>query len=197
MLFDYPDNILPKDGDVSYFPEFLSADIADGYFNALLNNLDWLQDEAIMYGKHIQTKRKFALHADKPYRYGYSQIKRTALPWTEDLLTLRQMIQDHAGEAFNTCLLNLYHNGNEGMSWHSDAEKELKQNGVIASLSLGAERKFMFKHKVSKETIALPLAHGSLLIMKGQTQTHWLHSVPKTTQVSTARINLTFRQMKD
>ena len=105
------------------------------------------------------------------------------------------MIEEHAENAFNSCLLNLYHDGSEGMSWHSDDEKEMKPNGAIASLSLGATRKFSFEHKQTKETVSLMLERGSLLIMAGQTQTYWHHSLPKSKKIHTPRINLTFRNV--
>jgi alkylated DNA repair dioxygenase AlkB len=110
-------------------------------------------------------------------------------------MQLKALVEEQTGEQFNSCLLNLYHNGNEGMTWHSDGEKELKKNGAIASLSFGAERKFSFKHKVTKQTVSVMLEHGSLLVMKGTTQTFWLHRLPPTTKVNTPRVNLTFRYM--
>src|SRR5690606_5636042 len=116
-----------------------------------------------------------------------------ALPWTKDLLELKKIIEFKTGESYNSCLLNLYHNGNEGMAWHSDAERDLKKDGAIASLSFGERRKFSFKHKASKELIHLYLDHGSLLIMKDKTQTYWLHRLPPTKLVKGIRINLTFR----
>jgi len=103
------------------------------------------------------------------------------------------MVEDKTGETYNSCLLNLYHTGEEGMAWHSDAEKDLKKNGAIASLSLGAMRKFSFKHKQSKEIVSLDLQHGSLLVMKGATQRYWLHRLPPTKKVTELRVNLTFR----
>ena len=103
------------------------------------------------------------------------------------------MTEEKTGEQYNSCLLNLYHNGDEGMGWHSDAEKELKKNGAIASLSFGAERKFLFRHKQDKETISVFLENGSLLLMYGTTQTHWVHRMPPTKKVTSPRINLTFR----
>ena len=110
-----------------------------------------------------------------------------------ELLELKSIIEEKTDLKFNSCLLNLYHNGNEGMAWHSDAEKDLKKNGAIGSLSLGAERKFAFKHKETKETISLILEHGSLLVMKDITQSHWLHRLPPTKRIDKPRINLTFR----
>ncbi|MCA1744794.1 MAG: alpha-ketoglutarate-dependent dioxygenase AlkB, partial [Bacteroidales bacterium] len=106
---------------------------------------------------------------------------------------LKMVIEKETGETFNSCLLNLYHSGEEGMAWHSDGEKDLKKDGAIASLSFGAERKFAFKHQETKETVSLILEHGSLLIMKGTTQTNWLHRLPPTKRVTTPRVNLTFR----
>lgn len=111
------------------------------------------------------------------------------------MLELKRLIELKSGETYNSCLLNLYHNGDQGMAWHSDGEKDLKKNGSIASLTLGAERKFSFKHKETKETISLTLENGSLLIMKGETQSHWLHRLPPTKLVSKPRINLTFRSI--
>lgn len=186
-------NLLPKDGTVNYYGKVFSKTEADFYYERLLNNIAWENDQAVIFGKLIVTKRKVAWYGEKPFEYTYSNITKTALPWTEELLALKQKIEELSGETFNSCLLNLYHKGDEGMAWHSDGEKDLKKNGAIASLSFGAERKFAFKHKVDKSTISLQLAHGSLLIMKDTTQTHWLHRLPPTKLVSKPRINLTFR----
>ena len=121
------------------------------------------------------------------------KIKRTALPWTDELLEIKRIVENQEPVEFNSCLLNFYHDGDDGMSWHSDNEKELEKNGVIASVSLGAERKFSFKHKRNKEKIDLILGNGSLLVMKEQIQTHWMHQLPKSKKISEPRINLTFR----
>jgi len=134
-----------------------------------------------------------AWYGEKPFNYTYSNTTKSALPWTEELLQLKNLIEEKTGETFNSCLLNLYHDGNEGMAWHSDAEKDLKKNGAIGSLSFGAERKFAFKHKETKETVSIILEHGSLLVMKEETQTNWLHRLPPTKTVSKPRVNLTFR----
>jgi alkylated DNA repair dioxygenase AlkB len=138
-----------------------------------------------------------AWYGDKSYAYTYSKTTKYALPFTKELLALKQLVEMKTGANFNSCLLNLYHNGNEGMSWHSDAEKDLKKDGAIASLSFGAERKFSFKHKIKKEIVSLQLEHGSLLLMKGTTQTHWLHRLPPSTKVNKPRVNITFRSIKD
>ena len=190
-----PDNLLPKEGVVKYYGELISLDCADDYFNRLLKTIKWRNDEAIIYGKRITTQRKVAWYAEQAFEYTYSKITKSALPWTTELLELKALVEERTGELFNACLLNLYHDGREGMAWHSDGEKDLKKEGAIASLSLGAERKFSFKHKVSKETVSLVLEHGSLLVMQGTTQTHWQHSLPPSQKVAEARINLTFRMI--
>src|SRR6185312_6281353 len=186
-------NLLPKDGTVNYYGRLFDQKEADHYLQMLLANVDWRNDEAIIFGKKIITKRKVAWYGDKRFQYTYSKITKLALPWTNELLQIKSFTEERTGETFNSCLLNLYHNGEEGMAWHSDGETDLKKNGAIASLSFGAERKFAFKHKQTKEKVELVLEHGSLLIMKGTTQDHWLHRLPPTKQISKARVNLTFR----
>ena len=144
----------------------------------------------------IVTKRKVAWYGDAPYAYTYSKVTKHALPWTSTLEVIKALAEEKAQVKFNSCLLNLYHTGAEGMAWHSDGEKELVEHGVIASMSLGSERKFAFKHIRTKETVSISLQSGSLLTMQGQTQDHWQHRLPPTKKVTTARINLTFRQMR-
>lgn len=186
-------NHLPYDGTVQYYGKVIQEMVADDYFEKLMQNIAWENDQAIIFGRQITTKRKVAWYGDQGYEYTYSNVNRYALPWTVELLELRQRVQQLTGERFNSCLLNLYHTGEEGMAWHSDDETDLKKNGAIASLSFGAKRRFAFKHKQSKEKVELYLEHGSLLVMKDTTQSHWLHRLPPTKKVSTARINLTFR----
>jgi alkylated DNA repair dioxygenase AlkB len=186
-------NLLPHDGTVNYFGQLFDTTQADIYLDALLQTIEWRNDEAMMFGKKIITKRKVAWYGSQAFAYTYSKITKQALPWTPELLALKNTIEKASGETFNSCLLNLYHDGNEGMAWHSDAEKDLKQNGAIASVSFGAARKFGFKHKQTKEVVNVLLEHGSLLMMKDETQTHWLHRLPPTKMVQHARVNLTFR----
>ena len=190
---DNTQNILPKDGIVNYFGKIFSKTEADEYLTNLLNSIEWKNDEAVIFGKLIITKRKVAWYGDIEFEYTYSNRTKKALPWTKELLELKAKIEKETGENFNSCLLNLYHSGEEGMAWHSDGEKDLKKNGAIGSLSFGAERKFSFKHKVTKETVSVMLEHGSLLVMKDTTQTHWLHRLPPTTKTLKPRVNLTFR----
>lgn len=186
-------NLLPVDGTVVYYGKLMPLQTANHYFISLLDTIDWKNDEAIIFGKHILTKRKVAWYGDQKFEYTYSNTTKKALPWTKELLELKAIAEKTLGETFNSCLLNLYHTGEEGMAWHSDGEKDLKKNGAIGSMSFGAERKFAFKHKQSKQTISLILEHGSLLVMKDETQTHWLHRLPPTKQKHKPRVNLTFR----
>ena len=188
-------NWLPYDGTVNYYGKLWTHEEADSYFNQLLETIEWRNDEVILFGKRIVTQRKVAWYGDEPFEYSYSNTTKQALPWTNVLLYLKTIIEKESGETFNSCLLNLYHSGDEGMGWHSDAEPDLKKNGAIASLSFGAERKFAFKHKVSKEKVDLFLEHGSLLIMKDTTQRFWLHTLPKSKKIITPRVNLTFRSI--
>lgn len=189
-------NILPFDGLTNYHGVVLDATQCDFYYQQLLSNINWKNDEAIIFGKKIITKRKVAWYGDSEYSYTYSKVTKTANIWTKELLELKEIIEKESNETYNSCLLNLYHSGEEGMGYHSDGEKMLKKNGAIASVSLGAERKFSFKHKESKQRIDVILERGSLLVMKEQTQTHWVHRLPPTKKVNSPRINLTFRTIE-
>jgi alkylated DNA repair dioxygenase AlkB len=191
--YDKDLNLLPGGGIVNYFGRVIKQEEADLYLKALLSGIEWKNDEAVIFGRHILTKRKVAWYGDSEFSYTYSNIKKEALTWTPELLKLRKIVEEQSGETYNSCLLNLYHNGEEGMAYHSDGEKDLKKNGAIASLSFGAERTFAFRHKVTKERISIVLQHGSLLVMKGETQTNWLHRLPPTKRVHAPRVNLTFR----
>ena len=195
-LFDQENtnhNILPYQGEAIYYGFALSQNQADNYFNTLLNNVAWQNDQVIIFGKLITTKRKMAWYGSKPFKYSYSNTHKIAIPFTPELLELKAIVEKISGFTYNSCLLNLYHSGEEGMSWHTDNEKELEKNGAIASLSLGATRIFSFKNKQTKYKIDVVLHPGSLLVMQGDTQQHWLHSLPTTKKVTQPRINLTFR----
>jgi alkylated DNA repair dioxygenase AlkB len=186
-------NLLPQGGMVNYYGKIMSIEQANNYYNCLLTTIEWRNDEAIIFGKHIITKRKVAWYGDDPFEYTYSNITKQALIWTKELLELKALAEEKSGETYNSCLLNLYHTGDEGMAWHSDGEKDLKKNGAIGSMSFGAERKFAFKHKETKQTISILLENGSLLVMKDETQSNWLHRLPPTKLISKPRVNLTFR----
>ena len=186
-------NLLPFDGALYYFGQIFSIAEANHWQQILTQNIAWKNDELLMFGKKIVTSRKVALYADNTTTYTYSKQTKQALAWTPELLQLKRIIETKTAQTFNMCLLNLYHHGKESMGWHSDNESELQANGSIASLSLGAERKFMFKHKESKKIITLNLEHGSLLLMQGSIQQHWLHQLPPMAKVEAPRLNLTFR----
>ena len=186
-------NLLPCDGTVNYHGPILDHDEAQRCFEALLTGVPWKNDEAVIFGRHIVTARKVAWYGDSDYSYTYSGTTKQAFRWSAELLALRAIVEAITGSTFNSCLLNLYHDGSEGMAWHSDDEKSMGRNTTIASVSFGAERKFCFKHKRTAQAISVVLESGSLLVMKDATQTHWLHSLPKSKKITTPRINLTFR----
>lgn len=192
--YDPDENQLPYDGTVRYWGAIFDVQQSDNYFHQLMKNIAWQNDEVIIYGKHIVTQRKIAWYADRPHTYTYSNISRQAHLWNELLLELKRAVEEKTKQQYNSCLLNLYHNGAEGLGWHSDGEEEMKHRGSIASLSFGATRKFAFKHIRTKERLVFELHNGDLLEMKNETQQHWIHNVPTTKKIHTPRISLTFRQ---
>jgi alkylated DNA repair dioxygenase AlkB len=197
QLFDLDplQNLLPQNGTVNYWDSVFTKNEADYFYNKLFSSIFWENDEVFIFGKHITTARKVAWYSENVATYTYSKITKKPHQFTPELLKIKQVVENITNQKFNSCLLNLYHNGKEGMSWHSDNEKELVKNGTIASVSFGAVRKFAFKHKQTQKTVSLYLAHGSLLVMKGQTQDYWLHKLPTSLKINEPRINLTFRQI--
>ena len=193
VLGEPSQNLLPFDGEVFYIPNFLDQEARHHFKSRFLEAIPWENDQVFLFGKHFVLNRKVAWYGDHLYAYTYSKTTKLAIPWTKDLLIIKQSIEALTKETFNCCLLNLYHSGADSMGYHCDNEKELKENGTIASLSLGACRTFRFKHKTSKKSFALTLEDGSLLLMKGETQKYWLHSLPKSSTSNESRINLTFR----
>ncbi|MBT7134936.1 MAG: alpha-ketoglutarate-dependent dioxygenase AlkB [Polaribacter sp.] len=189
-------NILPYDGETNYHGILLDKSQCNFYYKTFRETIDFEPDEAIIFGKKITTKRKVAWYGESAFAYTYSKVTKQAKIFTKELLALKAIVEKASGETYNSCLLNLYHSGEEGMGYHSDGEKMLKKEGAIASVSLGAQRKFSFKHKKSKERIDLFLENGSLLVMKKGTQTNWLHRLPPTKKVNSPRINLTFRTIE-
>jgi alkylated DNA repair dioxygenase AlkB len=188
-------NIINQDGQARYFGIILNAEQKHNYFNELLNKIEWTNEKLVMFGKEITTKRKVAFYGDSLMSYTYSNKTKQALTWTPLLMEIKQLATSYTGSNYNACLLNLYHDGEEGMGWHSDDEKEIIPNSSIASLSFGAERKFAIKHKATNQTHSILLENGSLFEMLGSFQKHWLHSMPKSKKIIAPRINLTFRQM--
>jgi alkylated DNA repair dioxygenase AlkB len=185
------------DGEVNYFPSFLSTNEADILFAKLLATTPWQSDSITVYGKTYDQPRLTSLHAIDETPYSYSNITMQPNPMTPVLSAILKKIETYSKHSFNAVLLNLYRDGKDSNGWHADNEKELGKNPVIASISLGQERFFHLKHRtIKEERFKLKLAHGSLLLMSGSLQHHWLHQIPKTTRPLEPRINLTFRALQ-
>ena len=184
------------DGDLRLWPAAFSTGEATTLFDELQHSIDWEQEEILIFGARRRVPRLVAWHGDPSARYTYSGTPHEPRPWTPQLERVRARVRDWTGEDFNAVLLNLYRDGRDGMGWHSDDEPELGPTPVIASVSLGATRRFCLRHK-GRKTLKrdLDLGHGSLLLMAGTTQRYWLHAVPKTSRTVGPRINLTFRQV--
>ncbi len=185
------------DADVLYYPKFFTEEESEHYFNHLLNYTNWQQDDIKLFGKTYKQPRLTALYANNSRPYSYSNITMHPYEFNTELITIKSKIEKVAYTHFTTCLLNLYRNGNDSIDWHADNEKEFGLNPVIASVSFGAERMFHLKHKTKSHLKhKIILQNGSLLLMKGETQHHWLHQLPKTKRDIGKRINLTFRYIK-
>ncbi len=185
------------DGSLMDFGPVFSGEEAEAIFGRLMAEVPWRRDTAFLYGRRITTKRKVAWFGDGEFAYSYSNTTRTALPWTPLLRELRDRVVATSGGSYNSVLLNLYHDGSEGMNWHSDDEKELGLEPRIASLSFGATRRFDMRHKESQETVRMDLSSGGLIVMSGKSQSHWKHQVPKQLRVKSPRVNLTFRMFAE
>jgi len=174
---------------------FFEKKLADRYFENLYHRVQWKQPDLRRFGRSVQSPRLVAWYGDKNAIYRYSGLTHLPLPWFRELREIRERVENHTRSGFNSVLINLYRDGNDSMGYHADDEPELGQDPVIASVSLGATRRFLLKHKFKKniESIKIDLSHGSLLVMKGRMQRYWLHGVPKTGRKVSARINLTFR----
>ena len=185
--------LLPFDGSAMLMTNFLGADSADRYLDELLQNNPWEQRAITMFGKTIDEPRLSTWHSTKNLSYAYSGLLRTPALWTPLLSELLELCQPASGTKFNSVLINLYRDGNDSMGWHADNEKANGPDPTIASISLGASRRFDLRHRESKETIRTELTHGSLLVMSGKSQNAWHHQIPKSKRVTQPRINLTFR----
>jgi alkylated DNA repair dioxygenase AlkB len=185
-----------NNGEYMYIPNFYKKEIADKYLDRLISDIKWKQESMKMYGKEIPFPRLTSWYGDNDKPYSFSGIKLQPNPWSPGLLKIKSDIEPKAEVAFNSVLLNRYRDGNDSISWHTDAEKELGINPVIASVNFGAERKFQLKHKETNERIDILLKHGSLLIMQGELQHFWKHQIPKSKKVNEERVNLTFRVIK-
>jgi len=184
------------DADVVLFPAFLVGADADRLFAAVRASTDWRQEQATMFGRRLPIPRLQAWHGDPDASYSYSHIALDPEPWTPPLAEIRRAAEAAAGTTFNSVLVNLYRDGRDSVGWHSDDEAELGPEPVIASVSLGATRRFQLRHRsLAGVRHQLDLTHGSLLLMRGPTQRHWSHQVPKTSRPVGPRINLTFRRV--
>jgi alkylated DNA repair dioxygenase AlkB len=192
---DSQTRITMPDGEMVLFPRFFEDSEARALFDQLSRDVLWQQQDIRVAGRLIAQPRLTAWYGDAEARYAYSGLAMQPRPWSEDLLRIKTRIESVSAHRFNSVLLNLYRHGRDSVGWHSDSEPELGRNPVIASLSLGAARRFVLKHKQRKDVSPLEfvLANGNLLVMRGTTQHHWLHCVPKTAEGVLPRINLTFR----
>ena len=184
-----------EDGWLLFDPEFLSQKEADTLFHHLHSSLPWAQGKVTLFGKTYATPRLKSLHVTEGKSYQYSGNTLVAHPFTEELEDLKNKIEFVSGESFNCVLANLYRDGKDSNGWHADNEKELGKNPVIASISLGIERRFDMKHTATGVSKQVLLPHGSLLIMGGSMQHHWKHCIAKSTKILDQRINLTFRSL--
>jgi len=185
------------DAAITYYPQFLETTYASEVFQKLMKATVWQQDDIKIFGKIYKQPRLTALYGDEGKSYSYSNITMHPNPMTPLLKEIKSKIELVTQTTFNTVLLNLYRDGNDSNGWHSDNEKELGRNPVIASVSLGAKRSFKLKHRGDKKlNYKIFLNHGSLLLMQGETQHHWLHELPKSKKITEPRINLTFRVIK-
>lgn len=188
-----PVNLALPDAQLHYQPGFLGAQEAEVLLDALLHSIHWRQDSIRLFGKEHLIPRLQAFISDPGIHYTYSGLKLAGDAWPAELLPLKQRLETLCGQPFNALLLNLYRDGQDCMGWHADNEPELGPNPTIASISLGASRRFRLRHNASRQTRGLDLESGSLLLMAGPTQHHWQHCLPRTRRCQQPRINLTFR----
>lgn len=191
-----PELVKINNGEYIHIPNFYSKIEADFFLDKLLDSIEWKQESMNMYGRQIPFPRLTSWYGDNEKPYSFSGITLQPHSWSKELLKIKIKIENKVKTEFNSVLLNRYRSGNDSISWHTDAEKELGKNPIIASVNFGAERKFQLKHIDTKERIDIILKHGSLLIMKGELQHFWKHQIPKTKKEVKERINLTFRTIK-
>jgi len=187
-------NLLPYDGEINLFED--AFDSPDTDLDQLIQGLAWSQQQIVVFNRLHNEPRLSAWYGDPNCSYTYSGITLTPKPWVEPLLTIKKACEELSGAIFNSVLANLYRDGNDSMGWHADNEPELGPNPTIASVSFGAERRFDLRHRISNEKVQIVLPHGSILVMSGETQSHWLHSIAKTKKVREPRVNLTYRMIQ-
>lgn len=192
------DNLLPYEGQVNDLGVII--DNPNALYHTLLTELPWHADIVTLFGKTHMTTRQIVWMGDENISYRYSGHTRQSLPWSDAVFRIKRSIEQRLANIgikadFNTCLLNYYPSGNDGMGYHADDERELGYQPIIASLSLGATRKFVLKHKKTQDKVELHLESGQLIVMHGDTQTFWKHTITKTKTIADGRISLTFRHM--
>ncbi|AWX45487.1 DNA oxidative demethylase ALKBH2 [Flagellimonas maritima] len=196
-LFSEKIDLNLPESEISYYSNFLKTENASAYFKILKSKVPWQQDKIKVFGKTYDQPRLTALYGNNDKAYSYSNIVMRPHEFTPELLQIKSFVEKEAEMEFSTCLLNYYRNGKDSNGWHADDEKELGQNPVIASISLGAERIFHLRNKKDKLLKhKIVLEHGSLLLMAGETQHKWHHKIAKTSKNIGERINLTFRIIK-
>ena len=195
MVATHTGKVTIENGEYVFIPGFFNQRESDFYLKTLKEKGLWKQESMNMYGKKVEFPRLVAWYGNDEMPYSFSGITLLPNPWIKELLEIKNRLEPIAKVSFNRVLLNLYRNGQDSVSWHSDAEPELGKNPIIASVSFGAIRKFQLRHNTTKEKIEIHLTHGSLLIMQGELQHYWQHQVPKTHEKIGERINLTFRVM--
>lgn len=188
-----PIELLPRDGSAMLHPRFIDADTADALMSRLMSSVPWESTRIPMFGREVSEPRLSSWIADQGVTYRYSGRDRVVHQWNADLTEIRRQVETVSMSSFNGVLANLYRTGHDHMGWHSDDERSLGPDPVIASVSLGAERRFDFRHRESGEIRSTLLPHGSLLVMSGAAQRCWKHRIPKSAKVTDPRINLTFR----
>lgn len=188
-------NILPFDGELYLVSHFYQQHEAEQLFTLLLQSLAWQQEQIFLYGRWLKVPRLMCWYGDQQAEYKYSGVNHQPLPWIEPLSLIKDKIQSYYPCVFNSVMANLYRDGNDSMGCHADDEKELGENPLIASLSLGEQRLLKFRHQKTKQVFDVTLSNGDLLLMTGEIQHHWRHELPKTKKLKTERINLTYRQV--
>ncbi|WP_031434688.1 alpha-ketoglutarate-dependent dioxygenase AlkB family protein [Methylomarinum vadi] len=194
-LFFNAENLAPIDGELYLIREFYPPERADSFFQTLLDELDWRQEQILIYGRQVGVPRLMCWYGDPGMHYHYSGTDHSPTPWTGTLLRIKADVEKACAVEFNSVMANLYRNERDSMGCHADDEKELGINPLIASLSFGERRLMRFRHKKQRQKLELELGHGDLLLMAGELQHHWRHELPKTRQPKKARINLTFRRI--
>jgi alkylated DNA repair dioxygenase AlkB len=197
QVLPFDGEILPADGSAILYTSFLGTADADAYLCDLTRTIPWEQPELTMFGKKVVEPRFSAWHSDGGRTYTYSGITRVSHPFSSELNELRRQCEQITSHTFNGVLANLYREGSDYLGWHSDDEKVNGPNPIIASISFGSERRFDMKHRETGEVISTWLPHGSLLVMSGKSQSHWLHRIAKSTKITDPRVNLTFRHLID